>query len=158
MTDWQTVAVARANVALEEYKSLRAEIVAHTQSQTTIVSVALTATAGGWLSWLPGGFIFGVPSVPRADHQLEGGPELGPAPRRGRRTRCGVALRRRRDHRLDRSYDLGRDQHPPDPPRVNRPALLSGRAAERRGHTASEWAIQDSNLGPLPYQRSALTD
>jgi hypothetical protein len=21
-----------------------------------------------------------------------------------------------------------------------------------------EWAIQDSNLGPLPYQRSALTD
>jgi hypothetical protein len=22
----------------------------------------------------------------------------------------------------------------------------------------SEWAIQDSNLGPLPYQRSALTD
>jgi hypothetical protein len=22
----------------------------------------------------------------------------------------------------------------------------------------SKWAIQDSNLGPLPYQRSALTD
>jgi hypothetical protein len=22
----------------------------------------------------------------------------------------------------------------------------------------SRWAIQDSNLGPLPYQRSALTD
>ncbi len=21
-----------------------------------------------------------------------------------------------------------------------------------------QWAIQDSNLGPLPYQRSALTD
>ena len=27
------------------------------------------------------------------------------------------------------------------------------------GHVMiSEWAIQDSNLGPLPYQRSALTD
>jgi hypothetical protein len=25
------------------------------------------------------------------------------------------------------------------------------------GHSG-EWAIQDSNLGPLPYQRSALTD
>ena len=24
--------------------------------------------------------------------------------------------------------------------------------------TAEQWAIQDSNLGPLPYQRSALTD
>jgi len=23
---------------------------------------------------------------------------------------------------------------------------------------AHAWAIQDSNLGPLPYQRSALTD
>ena len=22
----------------------------------------------------------------------------------------------------------------------------------------AKWAIQDSNLGPLPYQRSALTD
>jgi hypothetical protein len=25
-------------------------------------------------------------------------------------------------------------------------------------HVAIEWAIQDSNLGPLPYQRSALTN
>jgi Phage integrase family len=40
--------------------------------------------------------------------------------------------------------------------------------SRRRGHIVSvktgdfqgtnEWAIQDSNLGPLPYQRSALTD
>ncbi len=31
----------------------------------------------------------------------------------------------------------------------------------KRRHIAGEsceWAIQDSNLGPLPYQRSALTD
>jgi hypothetical protein len=28
----------------------------------------------------------------------------------------------------------------------------------RRGGVRGEWAIQDSNLGPLPYQRSALTD
>ena len=25
-------------------------------------------------------------------------------------------------------------------------------------YLAAQWAIQDSNLGPLPYQRSALTD
>ena len=33
-------------------------------------------------------------------------------------------------------------------------------APERRGleRQGGEWAIQDSNLGPLPYQRSALTD
>ena len=28
----------------------------------------------------------------------------------------------------------------------------------RRSAVRGEWAIQDSNLGPLPYQRSALTD
>jgi hypothetical protein len=35
------------------------------------------------------------------------------------------------------------------------------RAASRGGSRKPcelEWAIQDSNLGPLPYQRSALTD
>jgi hypothetical protein len=26
------------------------------------------------------------------------------------------------------------------------------------GQVIREWAIQDSNLGPLPYQRSALTN
>jgi hypothetical protein len=25
-------------------------------------------------------------------------------------------------------------------------------------HAGAEWAILDSNQGPLPYQRSALTD
>jgi hypothetical protein len=31
------------------------------------------------------------------------------------------------------------------------------RLAASRGVGAFQWAIQDSNLGPLPYQRSALT-
>jgi hypothetical protein len=30
--------------------------------------------------------------------------------------------------------------------------------AMRFGDREGQWAIQDSNLGPLPYQRSALTD
>ena len=34
-------------------------------------------------------------------------------------------------------------------------AGIRPRSAWRR---SSKWAIQDSNLGPLPYQRSALTD
>lgn len=37
--------MGRVDVALEEYKQLRAEILAHTQAQTTVVSIALTATA-----------------------------------------------------------------------------------------------------------------
>lgn len=37
--------VGRVDVVLEEYKSLRAEILGHLQAQTTLVSVALTATA-----------------------------------------------------------------------------------------------------------------
>jgi hypothetical protein len=37
--------VARVDVALEEYKALRAEILAIIQAQTAIVTVALTATA-----------------------------------------------------------------------------------------------------------------
>ena len=35
-------------------------------------------------------------------------------------------------------------------------APLQHKTPPERGR--SEWAIQDSNLGPLPYQRSALTD
>ncbi len=35
--------------------------------------------------------------------------------------------------------------------------LLLAREGSRLARRA-EWAIQDSNLGPLPYQRSALTD
>ncbi len=31
-------------------------------------------------------------------------------------------------------------------------------ARQRLVRAAHAWAIQDSNLGPLPYQRSALTD
>jgi hypothetical protein len=46
--------VGRVDVVLEEYKSLRAEILAHSQAQTTIVSVALTATAA------IAGFAFGA--------------------------------------------------------------------------------------------------
>ncbi len=34
----------------------------------------------------------------------------------------------------------------------------SGRTKSACVQAKSEWAIQDSNLGPLPYQRSALTD
>jgi hypothetical protein len=30
--------------------------------------------------------------------------------------------------------------------------------AKSKSPAKAEWAIQDSNLGPLPYQRSALTD
>lgn len=37
--------MGRVDVALEEYRALRAEILAHVQAQSTIVSVALTATA-----------------------------------------------------------------------------------------------------------------
>jgi hypothetical protein len=33
-----------------------------------------------------------------------------------------------------------------------------GRGGRARQIASREWAIQDSNLGPLPYQRSALTD
>src|SRR4051812_38039054 len=40
-----------------------------------------------------------------------------------------------------------------------RGARVLGRRPRERGLGPScEWAIQDSNLGPLPYQRSALTD
>ena len=42
------------DVALEEYRSLRAEILAHIQAQSTVVSVALTATAA------VAGFAFGT--------------------------------------------------------------------------------------------------
>ena len=37
-------------------------------------------------------------------------------------------------------------------------ALSSAREKAARRRPLGEWAIQDSNLGPLPYQRSALTD
>lgn len=37
--------MGRVDVALEEYKQLRAEILAHTQAQTTVVGISLTATA-----------------------------------------------------------------------------------------------------------------
>ena len=37
--------MGRLDVALEEYKQLRAEILVHSQAQTTIVGIALTATA-----------------------------------------------------------------------------------------------------------------
>jgi hypothetical protein len=37
--------MGRFELALEEYKQLRAEIIAHSQAQTTVVSVALAATA-----------------------------------------------------------------------------------------------------------------
>ncbi len=39
-------------------------------------------------------------------------------------------------------------------------ALPSSRRPSRKPRRggAARWAIQDSNLGPLPYQRSALTD
>jgi hypothetical protein len=46
--------MGRVDVALKEYDSLRAEILAHTQAQTTLVSVALTATAA------IAGFAFGA--------------------------------------------------------------------------------------------------
>ncbi|MCD6015393.1 MAG: hypothetical protein K0R88_1477 [Solirubrobacterales bacterium] len=46
--------MGRVDVALEEYKALRAETLAHIQAQTTIVSVALTATAA------IAGFAFGA--------------------------------------------------------------------------------------------------
>ncbi len=38
--------------------------------------------------------------------------------------------------------------------------LQGGRVATNKTEPSQEakWAIQDSNLGPLPYQRSALTD
>jgi hypothetical protein len=38
------------------------------------------------------------------------------------------------------------------------PVEWAGHKEPRRGGVVSRWAIQDSNLGPLPYQRSALTD
>ncbi len=52
------------------------------------------------------------------------------------------------------------------PARLNSPARRPREPSihpKREHHTGSnvktcEWAIQDSNLGPLPYQRSALTD
>jgi hypothetical protein len=37
--------VGRVDVALEEYRQLRAEILSHAQAQTTVVTIALTATA-----------------------------------------------------------------------------------------------------------------
>jgi hypothetical protein len=46
--------MARVDVALEEFKVLRAELLAHLQAQTTLVSVALTATAA------IAGFAFGA--------------------------------------------------------------------------------------------------
>src|SRR3954453_9434066 len=38
--------------------------------------------------------------------------------------------------------------------------LCAGRSQRARSEKPCklQWAIQDSNLGPLPYQRSALTD
>jgi hypothetical protein len=37
-------------------------------------------------------------------------------------------------------------------------ARVEQEPSSRRWQALSQWAIQDSNLGPLPYQRSALTD
>src|SRR4051794_28346939 len=37
--------MGRVDVALEEFKALRTELIGHQQAQTTIVSIALTATA-----------------------------------------------------------------------------------------------------------------
>ncbi len=34
----------------------------------------------------------------------------------------------------------------------------SSASTVQRRAVVTQWAIQDSNLGPLPYQRSALTD
>jgi len=42
-------------------------------------------------------------------------------------------------------------------PRVSAEAPRPRKSPANAGPGA-EWAIQDSNLGPLPYQRSALTD
>jgi hypothetical protein len=42
------------------------------------------------------------------------------------------------------------------PRRVRRRPTTSTKSADLQA--IREWAIQDSNLGPLPYQRSALTD
>ena len=53
--------------------------------------------------------------------------------------------------------------HPRAPGPIQRPPRPSKRLASdapmpRICRRFGEWAIQDSNLGPLPYQRSALTD
>jgi hypothetical protein len=41
---------------------------------------------------------------------------------------------------------------------VEAPRIAAEDAIRAGARFVGEWAIQDSNLGPLPYQRSALTD
>ena len=49
-------------------------------------------------------------------------------------------------------------EQPSAPRHDARPIRVENLGQLRPGRRSSEWAIQDSNLGPLPYQRSALTD
>src|SRR5438045_1843078 len=68
--------MGRVDVALEEYRALRAELIARGQAQTTLVSVALTATA------VIAGFAFGAKAgeAPRLPAVLAGTPsDLEPA-------------------------------------------------------------------------------
>ena len=65
---------------------------------------------------------------------------------------------------LRRGRDPGRPRHtvfhwcaiPADP--KHRASGSSNEKAPLSGAFVCEWAMQDSNLRPLPYQRSALTD
>ena len=55
--------------------------------------------------------------------------------------------------RAERIRPISGPQSPKD---VSAEASMNEKTPPERG--SDEWAIQDSNLGPLPYQRSALTD
>jgi len=74
-------------------------------------------------------------------------------------------MQRREHHAAERLDGLIGDIHwaekgrnPEKPPADTPSRVRRNTQKPRRTRRNTRWAIQDSNLGPLPYQRSALTD